>query len=205
MQTNFVDEWPSACPQENTDGQRERWACLQEGEGIAGHELKQSKTGGPMNSDIWMEREPGVAELWICENCGEKNPDEIRLCLACGARDKSADRRSARDSEDRRERLHRLRSDESGDAYWQYLTLVYRVEREGSIGSTFPGHWLHESANPDLQDDIDAELNSWGERGWELVSLMPNSKPSLTREAGETTEWLFLLKRQRTRGGDARA
>lgn len=151
-----------------------------------------------MIRETWMEREPGVAELWICATCGEKNPEQIELCLACGARRKTSESLRPTNSEGRRDRLRRLRGDEKPAERWQYLTLVFRVEREGSMGSTFPGHWLHEPADPELHDDLDAELNAWGELGWELVSSMPNSKPSLTREAGETTEWLFLLKRRRS-------
>lgn len=141
-------------------------------------------------------RSEWVSDLWRCANCGERNPEGIEACLACGARKATATPDSRRGSEDRRERIARFREEPGGRFKWQYLTLVFRVERDGTMGSSFPGHWLHEIVNPDAYDDLDAELNTWGELGWELVSFMPNSKPSLTREAGETTEWLFLLKRR---------
>jgi hypothetical protein len=137
-----------------------------------------------------------VPALWRCVSCGGNNPEGIEVCLACGARRETAAANSGGDSEGRRERIARLRKEQDGKLQWQYLTLVYKVERDGSIGSSFPGHWLHQVIHPEAQDDLDGELNAWGELGWELVSLMPNSKPSLTREAGETTEWLFIMKRR---------
>jgi hypothetical protein len=149
-----------------------------------------------MNIEDHVGRSERVSELWRCAKCGEKNPEGIDVCLACGAGKEMTDDGAEGDAESRRVRISRLREEVEGGIQWQYLTLVFKVERDGSIGSTFPGRWMHEMIGSESDDGLDAELNAWGSLGWELVSIMPNSKPSLTREAGETTEWLFVLKRR---------
>lgn len=133
-----------------------------------------------------------MTEKWKCVRCGGTNPPNREACIGCGTPRLSEEEQAEAWSRG----FNELLAEAKGKPKWEYLVGVYQLERKGILGTSFSGSWAHPVLNPSREkSSVDEELAILGQLGWELVSVMPNSSPTTSSYSGETSEWIYYLKR----------